>query len=156
MVIDISTLIIHVVRLIILIHAWSIKLASVLFNSCIAHIFLNFFFLISITIFFLIQVRFFNSVEARVIVNCVVVINVSIKNITTCDSTLFLLFRLLLLFLSTKRSFKFFLFLLEINKSLPLFFYVFWIIPIIPIRRNGSTTFGISSRWWCALIDSGN
>jgi len=146
LIIDITwDLIIHIIRLIILIHAWSIKLASILFNSCMAHIFLNLFFFISITVLFFIQVRFFNSIETRGLIICVVsIINISIKNISTGYSRLLLFLRLLLLLLCSMGRLKIFLFLLELNKCLSLLFNIFWIIPIIPIWRYWSTTLLIS------------
>ena len=128
-------------------------MASILFNSGLAHIFLDFFFFfISVTVLFFIQVRFFNSIETRVLIDCGAIIDISIENISTSGSCLLLFLRLLLLFLCSKGLLKIFLFLLEINKCLPLFFNIFWIIPIIPIRRYRSTAFSTIS-WSCSTIN---
>lgn len=85
-----------------------------------------------VTICILIHDRFFDCTEARDVVGFFI-INLSIQYITTSWSSLLLLFGLLLLFLS-KGSFKFFLFLLEFNKSLSLFLNISWIIPVLLIR----------------------
>ena len=100
-----------------------------------------FLFFVIVTVHFF-GIRFCNCTELRVLVNSSSIIDISIENISTCGSCLLLFLRLLLLFLC-KRTFKFLLFLLEINESLSLFFDIFWIIPIVFPRSKRSTAFVI-------------